>query len=205
MGKRDPRVDAYIARSAEFARPILGHLRRVVHEAAPTVVETIKWGMPHFDHNGMLCGMAAFKAHVTFGFWKGSLVVAAKHDKGGEAMGSFGRITRLGDLPSATTLKAYVRKAVALNDAGVKARPLKRAPAPKRAPRTPPALAGALRKAPRAHATWERLSPSHRREYIEWVTEAKGPETRARRLATTVEWLAEGKSRNWKYMKKGKA
>ena len=195
MGKRDPRVDAYIAKSAEFARPILTRLREIVHSACPEVQETMKWSSPHFDYQGPMCGMAAFKEHCAFGFWKGSLIVENASD---EAMGQLGRITRIGDLPPKKTLTAWVRKAMKLNEEGVKA---PRDPKPKKAEaKVPEDLRKALTRNARARAAFEGLSPSHRREYVEWIEEAKRAETRARRLTTAVEWMAEGKSRNWKYM-----
>ncbi|HEU4643222.1 MAG TPA: YdeI/OmpD-associated family protein [Gemmatimonadaceae bacterium] len=201
MGTRDPRVDDYIARSAEFARPILTHLREVVHAACPDVAETIKWGFPHFMHQGILCSTAAFKEHCALNFWKGALVIGHGADGDSEeAMGQFGRITMLADLPSAQVLSGYVRKAMALNESGTKA-PARKKASPKPALAVPDDLAGALRKSRKAAATFEAFSPSQRREYIEWITEAKGEGTRARRLATTIEWLAEGKPRNWKYMR----
>ncbi len=197
MGTRDPRVDAYIARSAEFARPILEHLRALVHRAFPRIEETIKWGMPTFEHHGIVCHMAAFKGHCAFGFWHGELVEAAAKKQ--EAMGQYGRITTLSDLPSARTIATLVRKGAALNASGVKNLPKLRHP--KRAIRIPADLVAALKKNARARETFSAFPPSQRREYLEWITEAKTPATRAKRLATTLEWLAEGKPRNWKYMK----
>ena len=196
MGKKDPRIDAYIAKSADFAKPILKHLREIVHEGCPDVEETLKWSMPHFDyHGGPLAGMAAFKEHCAFGFWKGSLIVPGSK----EAMGQFGRITRLADLPSDRTLVGYVRKAAKLNEEGIKvARPLKH---PKKEIPMPADLASALKKSAKGRATFEGFSPSHKREYLEWITEAKTDETRRKRVETAVEWMAEGKPRNWKYMK----
>lgn len=199
MGTRDARVTRYIEKAAPFARPILTHIRDVVHAACPEVEETMKWRMPSFVYHGILGNMAAFKQHATFGFWKGSLVFDS--DKAREAMGTFGRLTSVADLPSKRELTGYIRKAMALNAEGVKAPP-KRTARPKPPLRTPPDLGAALRKHAKARATWEGSSPSHRREYVEWITEAKRPETRARRIATTVEWLAEGRSRNWKYEKR---
>ena len=199
MGTRDPRIDAYIAKSADFAQPILEHLRRVVHEACPQVEETMKWSMPHFMYEGMLCGMASFKAHCTFGFWKGSLLVGDNDGAAERAMGQFGRITSVSDLPPKKTLVALIRRAMKLNEDGVAARVPKRAPRP--AAEVPDYLAAALAKNRRARTTFEGFSPSQRREYVEWVAGAKREETRARRLATTLEWLAEGKPMNWKYAK----
>lgn len=200
MGTKDPRVDAYIARSADFARPILTHLREVVHAACPDVEEAMKWSFPHFMYKGILCSMAAFKEHCTFGFWKASLVLDPADRSDEQAAGQFGRITKIGDLPSKTALRGYVKKAMELNDAGVKPAPRAR---PKAKPElvVPDDLAAALAKHTKARATFESFSPSHRREYVEWITGAKGADTRQRRLETALEWMAEGKSRNWKYAK----
>jgi hypothetical protein len=198
MASKDPRVDAYIAKAQPFAKPILTHIRKTVHAACPGVEETMKWSFPHFDYKGMLCSMAAFKAHCTFGFWKAALL----KDSGlpatsVEAMGQFGRITSLADLPAEKALVALVRKAASLNDAGVKPPRRKTAPRPPVAP--PPAFTAALRKNKKAQATFDALPPSHQREYLEWITEAKTEATRDKRIATSIEWLSEGKSRNWKY------
>jgi len=199
MGKKDTRVDAYISESGEFARPILTHLRELVHTTCPDVEETMKWSFPHFQYKGMLCSMAAFKAHCAFGFWKNALIV----EKGGAeteaAMGQFGRITKLSDLPSKAVLTGYIKQAMKLNDEGTK----KPAPAKPKAPAevvVPDDLANALRANAKARATFEKFSPSHKREYVEWITEAKTEATRTRRLETAIEWMAEGKPRNWKYM-----
>jgi uncharacterized protein YdeI (YjbR/CyaY-like superfamily) len=196
--KTDPRVDAYIAKSAAFARPILRHLRALVHEACPDGEETIKWSMPSFTHHGIVCGMAAFKAHCTFGFWRRGLTeeIAKTGVKAEEAMGSLGRITSLEDLPADRAMLGYIRKAAKLNEAGAPARPK---PKPKRALPVPADLAAALTKSAKAARGFAEFSPSARREYIEWITEAKQPATRAKRLATTIEWVAAGKKRNWKY------
>lgn len=204
-----PRVDAYIENAAPFAQPILEHLRRVIHAACPEVVETVKWSMPHFEYRGNLCGMAAFKAHATFGFWLDELVLggrgAGSRESGAttkpeEAMGQFGRLTSVADLPSEAVLRKLIEKAMGLNEAGVK-RVVARSNKPKPAARIPADLAAALRKNAPARQTWEGFSPSHRREYIEWLVEAKRPETRERRLATTLAQLAAGKSRHWKYQR----
>jgi uncharacterized protein YdeI (YjbR/CyaY-like superfamily) len=159
--------------------------------------EAWKWSHPHFLYHGMLCGMAAFKRHCTFGFWKGALVVPADHAE--EAMGQFGRITRLSDLPPRQVLLRYLKKAMQLNEAGVK---LKRAaPKPKGAVVVPPELKRGLRRNARARTTFEEFSPSHQGEYIEWISEAKSDATRQRRLDSAIKWMEEGKSRNWKYLK----
>jgi uncharacterized protein YdeI (YjbR/CyaY-like superfamily) len=194
---RDPRIDAYIARKAEFARPILEHLRRIVHEAAPEVEETIKWSMPHFTYKGRLfAGMAAFKAHATFGLWQASAVLGDPGPKR-EAMGQFGRITAIGDLPPEEELKAIIRRAADHAAQGPKPRPKK----PRLLLDTPPDLDAALDSSPAARATFDGFTPGCRREYVEWVVEAKRPETRSKRIAQAVEWMAEGKKRNWKYEK----
>jgi uncharacterized protein YdeI (YjbR/CyaY-like superfamily) len=201
MGTRDPRIDAYIANSADFARPILTHLREVVHAACPPVEETMKWAFPHFMYEGILCSMASFKQHCAFGFWKGSLIVDGNGRSAEEAMGQFGRITKLSDLPPKKVLAGYVKEAMRLNDEGVKS-PTRSAPkARKGEVAVPDDLASALKRNRKARATFEGFSPSHRREYVEWITEAKGEETRKRRLETAVEWMAEGKARHWKYAK----
>jgi uncharacterized protein YdeI (YjbR/CyaY-like superfamily) len=198
MATKDPRIDAYIAKSADFAKPILKHLRKVVHAGCPEVVETLKWSMPHFDHKGVMCGMAAFKEHCAFGFWKAELVLGRGESADKSGMGSFGSIKSLADLPNEKTLVGYVKKAAALNEAGIKApgrtQPKKRAPIP-----VPDYFAAALQKNAKARKSFESFPPSHRREYLEWITEAKREETRNERMATSIKWLAEGKSRHWKY------
>lgn len=208
--QRDPRIDAYIEKAAAFAKPILVHLREVVHEGCPDVQETLKWGMPSFEYKGILCGMAAFKQHCVFDFWKHKLVFgedgperpsdqsAPKSESGKrEAMGDFGRLTKVSDLPSRRVLLKYVKKAVALNDAGVKT------PRPPRKAKielvVPPDLSAGLKKSKKAATHFEDFSYSKKKDYIEWLTGAKSEETRKRRLATALEWIAEGKSRNWKY------
>ena len=197
MGTHDPRIDAYIAKSADFAQPILQHIRQVVHAACPDAQETIKWGFPHFMHGGkILASTAAFKAHCALNFWHGDAVTAA--DKSDQAMGQFGRITSIKDLPAKAELTQLVKKAAALIDEGVKpARALKAAP--KSPLETPSDLQAALTRNAAARKVFEAFAPSHRRDYIEWVVEAKREETRAKRVAQAVEWLQEGKSRNWKY------
>jgi uncharacterized protein YdeI (YjbR/CyaY-like superfamily) len=196
MSKKDPRIDAYIAKSPAFAKPILKHLRKLVHDGCAGVEETMKWSMPHFDYaGGPLAGMAAFQAHCAFGFWKGSLIVPGSK----EAMGQFGRITKISDLPSDKTLLGYIRKAAKLNEEGVKVpRPVKHE---KKEIPMPADLAAALKKNAKARATFDGFRPSYRRDYLEWITGAKGEDTRKKRLETAVEWMSEGKPRNWKYMK----
>ena len=194
--KTDPRIDAYIARQADFARPILEHLRKVVHEACPECEETLKWSMPSFLYKGkILAGFAAFKAHATFGFWSGSMVLES-NDEQKSAMGQFGRLTSLADLPSKAMLVELTRKAMKLIDEGVKPVRNKHAKPPFAVPQD---MRAAIDAVPAAKATFDGFPPSQQRDYVEWVTEAKRDETRAKRLAQTVEWIAEGKRRNWKY------
>lgn len=199
MAKRDPRVDAYIKEAAPFARPILKEIRETVHAACPDVEEAMKWNFPHFLFKGMLCSMAAFKQHAAFGFWKGSLITGRGKDA--DAMGQFGRLTTRSDLPARRVLAGYVKKAVELNELGVK---VPRVPK-KAAPKTiamPADLSAAFAKNRKALIGYEAMSPSHRREYLEWITDAKSDATRTRRLAKAMGWMAEGKSRNWKYERK---
>ncbi len=192
MPTTNPQVDAYIAKSADFARPILTHLRALVHAGCPGVEETIKWRSPHFTFHGMLCSMAAFKQHCVFGFWNGAIGLPAELT----AMGHFGRIAALSDLPPDSRVIALVRKAARLNESGLRRPPLPKHPKP---PITvPDDLARALAKNARARATFDGFAPSHRREYLEWITEAKTDTTRANRVRGAIEWMAEGKSRNWK-------
>ena len=198
MRTRDPRVDAYIARSADFAKPILAYLRDVVHEGCPDVEETMKWSFPHFMHGGILCSMASFRKHCAFGFWKAPLIFEGEKTPVKDAMGHFGRIESLDQLPSRNELVGYVRKAARLNDEGVKS-PVSRKAKPKGDLVIPAELTAALRKNTRAQTAFESLSPSHKREYVEWIAEAKRDETRQRRVAATLELLAEGKTRHWKY------
>ncbi len=197
MSRHDPRIDAYIAKAAEFARPILEAARDRVHGASVEIEETIKWGMPTFMYRGkILCGMAAFKQHASFGFWQHAQVLGEGGPR--EGMGSFGKMTKLADLPSKAKLLPLLKKAMALIDAGT-ASPARRKATPKPPPRTPDELAAALAGNEAARRAFEAFAPSHRREYIEWIAEAKREETRAKRVAQALEWLAEGKQRNWKY------
>ena len=202
MGKKDPRIDAYIAQAAPFAQPILKHIRKIVHAGCPEVEETIKWSMPHFDYKGLLCGMAAHKQHCSFGFSREAEAALEPSRREADGMGHFGRITSRADLPDDETLIAYIRKAVALKDAGVK-KP--KPPAAKKKERgelkVPGYFADALRNNPKAQQTFDGFSYSQRKEYVEWVTEAKREETREIRLATAIEWMAEGKTRHWKYQR----
>jgi uncharacterized protein YdeI (YjbR/CyaY-like superfamily) len=195
MARKDPRVDDYIAKAQPFAKPRLKHIRKVVHIGCPEVSENIKWGVPAFEYKGPMCGMAAFKQYCTFGFWKHALLAGTERTQ--NPLNQFGRLTSIDDLPSERTLVSLVKQAATLNDEGVK---LPRAPrAPKPPAKVPPDLAKALKSNRKAQAAFEAFSPSHRREYIEWITEAKQEATRQRRLETAIKWIAEGKGRNWKY------
>jgi uncharacterized protein YdeI (YjbR/CyaY-like superfamily) len=198
MGTTDSRVDEYIADAAEFARPILDHLRKTVHAACPDAEEAIKWGMPFFMYGGKpLANMAAFKAHCAFGFWRRDTGEAFK---AGEAMGQFGRLESVKDLPPKAELTKLVKAQMALIDAGEGSRPRKAA-APRPAPEAPADLLAALKKNAAARKTFDAFSPSAKREYVEWIVEAKKAETRDKRIAQAVEWMAEGKQRNWKYQR----
>lgn len=198
MSNHDPRVDAYIARSAEFARPILQHLRAVVHAACPEVEESLKWSMPFFSYHGApLCMMAAFKQHCGLVFWLSGWVVGSTTEDG---MGQFGKLASLRDLPPKRELTAHIKKAMALNEAGVK--PARSKTAAKPPPTVPDDLAALLaqKKHAAARKTYAEFSPGAQREYVDWIGEAKTDATRQKRIATTLEWLAEGKRRNWKYL-----
>ncbi|RZI60948.1 MAG: hypothetical protein EOP37_09890 [Rubrivivax sp.] len=198
MPTLDPRVDAYIDRAAPFAQELLRHWRATVHAHCPDVVETIKWGFPNFTYRDkILTSMAAFKAHCSIGFWHGEAAVGADHAKGG-AMGDFGKLTSLKDLPSKAEQKTILKRAMQLIEDGVKARPA-RSSAPKPPPDVPDDLAAALRANPAAQQTFDAFPPGQRRDYIDWIVEAKRAGTRERRLAQAVEWIADGKRRNWKY------
>ena len=198
MPNKDPRVDAYIEKSADFAKPILTHLRKLVHKASPKVSETVKWSMPAFEYKGLVCGLAAFKQHCTFGFWKQSLLEQDAFSTEKTAMGSFGRITSKKDLPPDDVIIKLVQQAVELNENGVKV-PKAKPTATKKELVIPDYLTAALKKNKAAKTTFENFPYSCKKEYVEWLTEAKTEPTREKRLATTIEWLSEGKRRNWKY------
>lgn len=204
MGTRDPRVDTYIEASAPFARPILTHIREVVHDACPEVEETIKWRLPFFMYRGMLCSMASFKKHCAFGFWKSALVLGESAAPTTSAMGQFGRIESLDDLPTKAILTGYIRKAMRINEQGVP-KASSNATGSKTAKAKPVTIPNDLRSALRhnaaARAAFANFTPSQQRDYVEWLTEAKREETRKRRLETAIEWISEGKTRNWKYVR----
>jgi hypothetical protein len=198
MATTDKRIDAYIAKARPFAQPILERLRAMIHETCPEVVETLKWRHPSFEYRGLLCGMAAFKGHAAFGFWKHDLVVG-KDGKAREAMGSFGRITDLSELPGKGVFARHMKVAMRLNEDGVQV--VRKKTRPKAPIAMHRELAAAMAGSKKARATYASFPPSAQREYLEWVADAKSDDTRARRIAQAVEWMAEGKRRHWKYEK----
>ena len=199
----DPRVDAYIEKAAPFAQPVLKHIRKLMHQACPRITESVKWGMPFFIQQGViLANMAAFKRHCAFGFWGSEMkkLLAADGLESNQAMGSMGRITGMEDLPSDKMLLSYMRRAGELVDSGERTKSLDRPKKTvKRPVRIPGELAAALKKNKLAAKAFEGFSPSCRREYAEWIAEAKRPETREKRLAQAIAWMAQGKTRYWKY------
>ncbi|WP_295773322.1 DUF1801 domain-containing protein [uncultured Mucilaginibacter sp.] len=202
MSQTDIRIDDYITKSAEFAQPVLIHLRTLVHQACSQIQETIKWSMPFFEYKGTVCNMAAFKQHCTFGFWKGKLLPdphGILNMKDENAMGQLGRITGLSDLPPDEVLIQYIKEAIALNENGVKVEKAK--PATKADLVIPDYFIDFLNQHPKAAAQFNQYGYSHQKEYVQWITEAKTETTRLKRMQTSVEWLSEGKSRNWKYQK----
>ncbi len=201
MPDTDPRVEAYIKKAAPFAQPILIKLRKLIFQACPDAVETIKWSFPNYEiYGSMLCNMAAFKEHCSFGFWKAALLkdpddilhLADKH-----SMGHFDKLVSLKDLPADRILIAYLKEAALLNKNNIKLE--KSEKAPKKELTMPKPLVAALKKNKKASSVFEAFSTSNKREYVEWITEAKTEETLNKRLETTIQWLEEGKSRNWKY------
>ncbi|MBK7653496.1 MAG: YdeI/OmpD-associated family protein [Flammeovirgaceae bacterium] len=200
MGKQDKRVDAYILKSADFAVPILTHLRELVHLACPEVVEVIKWSFPNFEYKGLMCNMAAFKNHCSFGFWKASLMkdkTLVKNAESESSMGHLGPIKSLKDLPSDKVIIQYIKEAAKLNEAGIKVE--KKKPVKKELV-IPPYFIKALKANKAALKTFDGFSYSNKKEYVTWITEAKTEATRTSRMATAIEWMGEGKIRNWKYL-----
>ncbi|MEP7064457.1 MAG: YdeI/OmpD-associated family protein [Gemmatimonadota bacterium] len=197
MPKTDPRVDAYIAKANDFAKPILARVREMVHEACPDVEERMKWSSPFFDYKGqMMCGMAAFKEHCSLIFWKAPLIDGVPRN-GDPSRGSFGRITSVKELPTKKVFSGYIKAAMALNEAGITVKRPKAGPKPEA--KVPKELASALEKNKKAATVFANFPPGQRREYCDWISEAKREETKAQRVTQAVEWIAEGKTRNWKY------
>jgi len=203
MIQKDRRIDAYIVKAQPFAWPILEHLRSLVHRVCPDVEETIKWGMPFFDYKGEgLCNMASFKQHCAFGFWKVPLMkdkTLVENAKGETAMGHLGRITSIKDLPSDAALIRYIKEAMKLNEAGIKVK--KKKPNTAKEVKAPDYFLKELKKNKAAQTTFDAFSPSNKKEYVMWITDAKTEETRKSRMTTAIAWMEEGKPRNWKYMK----
>lgn len=200
MPQNDPRIDRYIESKAEFAQDILSHLRKLVHQACPEIEESIKWNMPFFLYKGSpLCHMAGFKEHCAFGFWR-DVHVMPEGKAGSDAMGDLGRISNRADLPKDSALIGYIRKAVEIRDLPVEKKP-KLVRKTKPLPPIPPELKAALAKNKKASAEFATFTLSHQREYIEWIADAKREETRAKRVATAIQWISEGKSQNWRYEK----
>lgn len=200
MKHTDPRVDEYIKNAQPFARPILTHIRELMHKGCPELTEGIKWGMPYFEYHGVIASMAAFKEHAVFGFWKEDLIPGMKkYIKEKEAMGSWGRITSLDGIPPDKDIIEFVRIAAKLNEEGVKS--LKRKPKPV-VVNMPDDFMNAIRANKKALETYENFSPSNKRDYTDWINDAKSEKTRSERMKTAIEWMSEGKPRMWKYMKK---
>ena len=195
---RDPRIDAYIAKSGDYAQPILAHPRALVQATCPEVEETLKWSMSFFDYRGSpLCNLAALKAHCSLGFWRAKELPELPRQVGEDGMGNLGRITSLADLPAERTLRGFIKAAMKLNE--VDRRPARPKIPPKAALTMPAELADALRRNPQAQSAFDAFVPGSRRGYIEWIVEAKRDATRASRFATAIEWIADGKTRHWKY------
>jgi uncharacterized protein YdeI (YjbR/CyaY-like superfamily) len=205
MAIKEKKIDAYISRSADFAKPILNHIRELVHKACPGVEEKMKWSMPFFDYKGeMLCHMASFKQHAVMGFWKASLMkdpILLENARSETAMGHLGRITSLKDLPPDKKITAWIKEAMRLNDKGIKL-PAKAKPADKKDLPVPEYFVKALAKNKKAKQVFENFPPSHKKEYVMWITEAKTADTRNKRITTALEWIAAGKGKNWKYENK---
>jgi uncharacterized protein YdeI (YjbR/CyaY-like superfamily) len=198
MSEDEPKVDAYIARQADFARPILTHIRALMHAASPDIGEAIKWGMPFFTYRGQnLANMAAFKSHAAFGFWHDKV---ARDGASDDAMGQFGKIAALVDLPPDADIARLIASAMALIDAGDKPRSGLKPPKPPLP--VPPAFQAALDADPAALRVWSAFPPGKIRDYCEWIGDAKSDVTRDKRIATAIEWIAQGKGRNWKYEKR---
>ena len=196
-------IDLYISKAQPFAQPILTHFRKLVHDTCPDAEEKMKWGMPFFDYKGqMLCNMASFKQHCAFGFWKASLMKDAQlleNAKSESAMGHLGKITSMKDMPSDKKIIGWIKEAMKLNDEGKSVPKPKPTEKDKKELIVPIQLQAALNKNKKAKSTFENFAYSHRKEYIQWITEAKTETTRDKRIATTIEWLTEGKGRHWKY------
>ncbi|MEK6406083.1 MAG: YdeI/OmpD-associated family protein [Acidobacteriota bacterium] len=207
MGTKDPRVDAYIAKSASFAKPILTHLRKLIHDTCPSLEETMKWSFPHFMYKSpgqrnprVLCSMASFTQHCALTVWYTSGGTMGGEPKPAEGMGQYGKITSIADLPKDKELIKQIKEAVKLHDSGVKPAARARSTDTKEL-EIPDYFTAALKKNKKALATFGQFNYSNKKDYVEWITEAKTEETRKKRLATAIEWMSEGKVRNWKYVR----
>lgn len=202
MKTTDPRIDKYIENSAPFAKPVLIHLRKLIHQACPGVEEKMKWSFPHFDYQGVFVSMASFREHCAFSFWKSKLMKDPDRLFSGQeekAMGQLGKIRSLRDLPPDRILLKYLKEAMKLNEDGIRVRPKRPTEKEKKEFPVPAELMAALKKNAKANATFGKFSYSHRKEYIQWITEAKTDATKQKRIETAILWMAEGKDRNWKY------
>jgi uncharacterized protein YdeI (YjbR/CyaY-like superfamily) len=204
MATKDVKVDLYISKSADFAKPVLNHFRKLVHTACPDVEEKIRWSFPNFDYKGMMCSMAAFKQHCALTFWKAQLMkdktlVAIADSE--SAMGHFGKITSLKDLPSDKNIIGYIKEAMKPNEDGIRLPVKKKSNSNKKEVKVPNDFSLMLKKNKMAFKTFNHFSLSHKKEYVEWIIEAKTEATINKRMKTAIEWLTEGKPRNWKYIK----
>lgn len=197
MKNANPKVDAYIDKAAPFAQPILKKIRALMHKACPEITEEIKWGAPAFMHEGIVSGMVAFKAHVRFSFWRGKEMEDPDglFENDGASFMNCEKFADAKDLPADKVMIKYIKAAVALNASDIK----KPKPAKRKAIAVPDYFKKALATNAKAKKTFENFSPSCQREYVEWITEAKREATREKRIATALEWMAEGKDKNWKY------
>jgi len=204
MKNKDPRIDEYIATSAPFAQPVLNHLRKLIHQACPAVEEKMKWSFPHFDYKGVFCSMASFKEHCAFNFWKAKLIPDPHNllkENSMRAMGQFGKIKSLNDLPDDKIILQYLIEAMKLNESGIKVTSGRPPEKEKKELKVPEELIRGLQKNKKALETFEKFTYSHKKEYVQWIAEAKTDVTRKKRVETAIEWMAEGKGRNWKYQR----
>jgi uncharacterized protein YdeI (YjbR/CyaY-like superfamily) len=205
MAAKNKLIDAYIENRADFAKPILYHLRELVHKACPGVEEKMKWSFPHFDYKGeMMCSMGAFKNHAVMGFWKAALMkdaVLLENARSEVAMGHLGKITSLKSLPPDKKIIRWIKEAMNLTDKGIKL-PGRTKDAVKKELVVPEYFMKALKKNKQALATFDGFSYSNKKDYVEWIDGNKTAETRNKNLATAIEWMAEGKTRHWKYARK---
>jgi uncharacterized protein YdeI (YjbR/CyaY-like superfamily) len=167
-----------------------------VHAAVPDVDETLKWSAPAFMLDGkILLIMASFKGHAALNFWRGQELRGASANR--DAMGQFGKLTSVADLPPDKEFDALIGEAASLAKSAPAPRKAKHAPKPP--PEMHPDFAAALDKAPKSKTAFDSFAPSAQRDYLEWIAEAKQEATRRKRIATAVEWIGEGKKRHWKY------